>query len=98
MLRITNEEIEGAIELFVNSIYDCGSDSDWTEASLADWEKAVYEELVTWKTDNKGSYWHSSENRFVGKDKIVARIRPMIIDRLKDLAKEGYPTKAVEGL
>lgn len=95
MARIQNEEIESAIELFVNSVYDNGPDSDWAHASLEDWQKAVYEELVTWKTDNKGSYWHSNENRFVGKDNLMKRITPMIKKRLQELEEEGYQIKAI---
>lgn len=95
MARIQNEEIESAIELFVNSIYDNGPESDWADASLEDWQKAVYEELVTWKTDNKGSYWHSNENRFVGKDSLMKRITPMIKKRLQELEDEGYQIKAI---
>ena len=95
MPRITNVEIEGAIELFVNSIYDNGPESDWTQASFQTWVDAVYEELVTWKTDSKGSYWHSNENRFVGKEQIIKRITPMIEKRLQELKEEGYHIKAI---
>lgn len=95
MPRITDVEIEGAIELFVNSIYDNGLESDWTQASLQTWVDAVYEELVTWKTDGEGSYWHSNENRFVGKERIIKRITPMIEKRLQELEEEGYQIKAI---
>ena len=90
MKRITNQEIESTIELFVNCIYDedyHGYESGWATATLQDWMDAVYNELVTWK-DNDGCCYHSHENRFDGKDNIVKRIRPMIIERLNELQKE----------
>ena len=93
-MRITRDEIEGAVELFVNCIYDDGEESDWLEASLEDWIKAVYEELVTWKTKENSSY-HSNENRFEGKENIIKRIKPIIIERLEELKNEGYPIKAI---
>lgn len=94
MARITREEIEGAIELFVNCIYDDGDDSDWLTATLEDWMKAVYEELVTWKTIGGWSH-HSNENRFEGKENILKRVKPLIIQRLKELKEEGYDVRAI---
>ena len=94
-MRITNDEIQGAIELYVNCIYDDGENSDWLDATMEEWEKAVYEELVTWKTVNGHSY-HSNENRFVGKDNIMKRVRPLLVKRLKELKKEGYNVKAFD--
>lgn len=93
-MRISRDEIEGAVELFVNCIYDDGEESDWLEASLEDWIKAVYEELVTWKTKENCSY-HSNENRFEGKENIIKRIKPIIIERLEELKNEGYSIKAI---
>lgn len=93
-MKITQEEIEGAIELFVNCIYDSGDDSGWLTASLDDWLKAVYEELVTWKTIGGHSY-HSNVNRFDGKENIIKRVKPIIIQRLKELKEEGYNVRAI---
>lgn len=93
-MRITNEELVGTIELFVNSIYDNGDDSDWLNASLEEWIYAVYEELITWKT-TEGLSYHSNENRFEGKENILKRIKPTLIKRLKELKEEGYKIKAI---
>lgn len=96
-MRITNAEIEGAVELYVNCIYDDGLNSDWLKASLDEWKSAVYEELVTWKTDCNGSYWKSNVNRFEGKDAILTRITPIIVKRLNKLAVEtGYDIVAIK--
>lgn len=91
--RITKEEIEGAIELFVNSIYDSNGDSGWEEATEQQWLDAVYNELITWKNDN-GCCWHSNVNRFDGKENIYARIKPLLRQRLNELKEEGYAIKA----
>lgn len=94
-MKITQEEIIGAIELFVNSIYDSnGDDSGWLTATLEEWIEAVYEELVTWKTIGGCSY-HSNVNRFDGKENIIKRVKPIIIQRLKELKEEGYNVRAI---
>ena len=93
-MRITREEIKGAIELFVNCIYDDGEDSGWLDATLEDWIKAVYEELTTWKTIGGWSY-HSNENRFEGKSNIINRIKPLLKNRLNELKEKGFEIKAL---
>lgn len=93
-MRISPNEIVGAIELFVNAIYDEPNESGWQEATLEEWKQAVYEELTTWKTVN-GCSWYSSENRFDGKSKIMKTIEPWIVERLERLKKEGYEIKAI---
>lgn len=95
MARVTRMEIESATEMFVNSIYDNGDESGWVEATLEQWIDAVYKELVTWKTDNRGTYWHSNENRFEGREDLVKKIKPYVVQRLKELKKEGYAIKAL---
>jgi len=94
-MRITNDEIQGAIELYVNSIYDLKEESGWLTASFQQWMDAVYQELITWKTENGYSYM-SNENRFEGKDSILSKIRPLLVKRLKELKKEGYNVKAFD--
>lgn len=100
-MRITKMEIESAVEGFVNCIYDCTDEngfdeSGWSDATFDEWLKATYEELITWKTDNHGSYWHSNVNRFEGKENILKKIEPVLINRLKELKEEGYNVKALE--
>lgn len=94
MARITREEIETTTEMFVNSIYDEGEQSGWLTASLEDWMEGVYKELVTWKTEGGCSY-ESNENRFVGREEIMKKIKPVIVKRLKELKEEGYAIKAL---
>lgn len=94
--RITKEEIIQTIEMFVNSIYDCGETSGWQDASLQEWLEAVYGELTTWKTDGCGCSWNSNENRFEGKDNIMRKVRPFLIQRLHELKEEGYQIKALQ--
>ena len=91
--RITREEIESTIELFVNSIYDCHGESGWEDATEDQWINAVYNELVTWKNDN-GCCYESNENRFDGKENIIKRIKPILRNRLEELKEEGYEIKA----
>ena len=94
-MRISKDEIVGAIELFVNCIYDNPTEENgWHTATLKEWMDAVYEELTTWKTENGCSY-HSNENRFDGKETIMKRVKPMLIARLKELKDEGYDIKAI---
>lgn len=93
-MRITKQEIESTIEMFANSIYDEGAYSSWLTASFQDWQNAVYEELITWKTEECWSYY-SNENRFDGKENIMKRIKPLLIARLKELKEEGYAIKAI---
>lgn len=88
-MRITKQEIETTIELFVNSIYDEGEDSSWLTATLEEWIEAVYRELVNWKTIDGCSY-RSKENRFEGKENILKRIKSLVINRLEELQLEGY--------
>lgn len=94
--RITREEIESTIEMFVNSIYDCGEESGWQDATLDQWLDAVYGELVTWKNDGYGSSYYSNENRFEGRENINKKVRPLLIKRLNELKEEGYDVKAVK--
>ena len=94
MTRITRDEIESTIEMFVNSIYDEGKNSGWFTASLEEWTNAVYNELATWKTIGGWSH-HSNENRFEGKENIIKRVKPMLIKRLKELKEEGYEIRAI---
>ena len=91
--RITKDEIESTIELFVNSIYDCHGESGWEDATEQEWLDAVYKELITWKNDN-GCCWETNENRFDGKENIYARIKPLLRQRLNELKEEGYAIKA----
>ena len=90
--RITKDEIESTIELFVNSIYDCNGESGWEDATEQEWLDAVYKELITWKNDN--GCWETNENRFDCKENIYARIRPLLRQRLNELKEEGYAIKA----
>lgn len=91
--RITQQEIESTIELFVNSIYDCGESSGWLDATFEEWINAVYNELATWKNDD-GCCWKSNVNRFDGKENICNRIKPLLHKRLEELKDEGYALKA----
>lgn len=93
-MRVTNDEIESTIEMFVNCVYDNGKNSGWMDASFDDWVEVVYRELTTWKS--KGwSMWESKENRFDGKESIVNRIKPLLTKRLTELKDEGYDIKAI---
>ena len=94
-MRITKDEIEEAIEMYVNSVYDLGSESGWISASFEQWVKATYDELTTWKSDGFGCSYQSNENRFDGKESIVKRIRPLLKKRLAELKEEGYDIKAI---
>lgn len=93
-MRITRDEIESTIEMFVNSIYDEGEESGWLNASLDRWIEVVYKELTSWKSVS-GSYWTSNENRFDGKANIINRIKPLLKNRLNELKAEGYDVKAI---
>lgn len=94
-MRITEDEIESAIEMFVNSVYD-DENSGWINAKFEDWVNAVYEELVTWKMGESGcTFYVSNENRFDGKETIVERIKPLLKKRLTELKEEGYDIKAI---
>lgn len=93
-MRISDYEIEEAIELNVNSIYDLGNESGWLDASFEQWVKATYNEITNWKSDGLGCSYQSNENRFVGKERIIERIKPLIRKRLTELKDEGYEIKA----
>lgn len=93
MARITTDEIRGAIEMYVNSVYDLGEESGWMTATYEEWLKAVYEELTTWKSGFGYSY-QSNENRFDGKESIINRIKPLLTKRLSELKKQGFDIKA----
>lgn len=94
-MRITKDEIESAIEMFVNSVYD-DENSGWVNAKFEDWVNAVYEELVTWKMGESGcTFYVLNENRFDGKETIVERIKPLLKKRLTELKEEGYDVKAI---
>lgn len=91
MARVTDSEIKGTIESFVNSIYDNGEESSWVTASEAQWVYAVYSELANTKRMEFGSfvqYYESPVNRFDGKDYLIDRIIPLLEIRLNRLAKE----------
>lgn len=92
MTRISKDEIYGATGLFYNAVFD--GDEGWTNATYQEWMDAVYEELTTWKTVG-GHSWHSNENRFEGKDKIIKMIRPILNETLTELKEVfGYDVKA----
>ena len=88
MIRMMNDsEIEGAIELYVNCIYDGAP--DWLEASKEEWINAVWEELSEWKDSCKKSH----ENRFYGKKNVTARISELLDKTFERLRNEGYDVK-----
>lgn len=90
MARVKNSEIESAIEMFVNSVYD-DPQSGWTTASEKEWVWAVYMELTDCKREHFGTFcteYASPVNRFEGKDNLIARIRPILEMRLLRLAKQ----------
>lgn len=93
-MRITRDEIESTIEMFVNSIYDEGEDSGWLNATLEEWLNAVYKELTSWKSID-GCCYQSNENRFDGTNNIKSRIKPLLKNRLNELKEEGYDVKAL---
>lgn len=93
-MRITRDEIESTIEMFVNSIYDEGEDSGWLNATLEEWLNAVYLDLTNCKNVD-GCIWTSNENRFDGKSNIINRIKPLLKNRLNELKEEGYDVKAI---
>lgn len=91
MARVKNAEIESAIEMFVNSIYDNGKESGWVTATEKEWVYAVYTELTTTKRVDFGAWciqYDSPVNRFDGKEDLINRIRPILEMRLLKLAKE----------
>lgn len=91
MARVKNTEIESAIEMFVNSIYDNGTESGWATATEKEWVYAVYTELTTTKRVDFGTWciqYESPVNRFDGKEDLINRIRPILERRLLKLAKE----------
>lgn len=94
-MRITKDEIESTIEMYVNCVYG-DENSDWVNAKFEDWVNAAYECLATWKMDGSGcTFYKSNENRFDGKETIVKRIKPLLKKRLNELKEEGYEIKAV---
>lgn len=94
-MRITKDEIESTIEMFVNDIYD-DENSGWTIAGFENWVDAVYKELVTRKMNESGNaFYESNENRFDGEEAIVKRIKPLLKKRLNELKEEGYEIKAI---
>lgn len=87
---LDNSEIEEAIEMYVNCIYDGAS--DWLEASKEEWINAVWNELSDWKWKcGKGDKSH--ENRFYGKKNVTARISELLDKTFERLRNEGYDVK-----
>lgn len=93
MTRISKDELKGATWLFGNAVYD--GDDDWLNASYDEWLNASYEEITTWKTNNGHSY-HSNENRFEGKIKIMKELKAVLNETLTHLKEQGYDVKAYD--
>lgn len=93
-MRITQEQIEVAIEELVNEVYDGGSESVYLNASLEDWEDAVWSE-VSISTYSAGESRYNPGNRFDGKENTIKIVRPILIKRLEELKVSKPNLKAI---
>lgn len=84
-MRVSQDEIEENIELFVNAIYD-DAESGWQDASYDAWLNAVYEEIIGYGQIHR---------KFIGKENLKNMIRPLLTKRLLELKQEGYNIKAI---
>lgn len=96
-MRITNQEIVSTIEMDIaNNVYHYGNEADCCSMTLDQLAEGIWLDLASWKQDGQGCHWKSDENRFDGKEKTIARIKPLLTKRLKELTKLGYKFKALK--
>lgn len=96
MERVAKKEIEGAVEMMVNS-YMAQPDT-MAGDDFQTWEDGVYMEIVMNKSHHIGNAVvsiQSNENRFEGGEQIRKRIRPILRARLKELKAKGHDIKAI---